>query len=64
MTTWRPAGLFRRPGMCICTMRKRRRGWIVRMETWGEWMAKRGIVRPTIISEFNAQGADGPVRWP
>ena len=29
-----------------------------RLETWGDWMVKRGIVRPTIISEFNAQGAD------
>ena len=29
-----------------------------RLETWGEWMCKRDLVRPTIISEFNAQGAD------
>ena len=27
-------------------------------ERMGEWMEKRGIVRPTIISEFNAQGAE------
>ena len=29
-----------------------------RLETWGDWMVKRDMVRPTIISEFNAQGAD------
>ena len=29
-----------------------------RLDMWGEWMQRRHVNRPTVISEFNAQGRD------